>query len=447
MKRTSRAFLFVCFALSIGSIASAQTSPLPDTPAGIVLAAWLDAFNSGDKARIEQFEARYDGRDPNNVENQARFRATTGGFDVASIRKSTPTYLEYMAVERATRREVVGMLEVTGAEPRRVRNSQLRLLWPGARVVGYEIDAATRKRVIDGIIEKLNENYVFPETAKMMEAALRKSEKRGEYKQVANGEEFAKSLTTQLQDVSRDRHLRVGFNPLATPPMPEMKAPPPPSEEDRRAMLRDNCGFVKVERLDGNVGYVKLNYFADPDICKDTVAAAMAFVANSDAVIFDMRENGGGRPQMVAFITSYLFAERTHLNDFWNRKTGETQESWTSTDVPGKKLTTQPVYVLTAKRTFSGAEEFSYNLKHLKRATIVGEFTGGGAHPVRGQRIDERFSIGVPEARPINAVTKTNWEGTGVEPDVKVAAGEALAEAQKMAEKVRRSGLGGRPAE
>jgi uncharacterized protein (TIGR02145 family) len=111
--------------------------------------------------------------------------------------------------------------------------------------------------------------------------------------------------------------------------------------------------------------------------------------------------------------------------------------------VPGKKLTTQPVFVLTAKRTFSGAEEFSYNLKHLKRATIVGEFTGGGAHPVRGERIDERFSIGVPEARPINAVTKTNWEGTGVEPDVQVPAADALATAQKLAaERVRPVGAG-----
>ncbi len=433
MKRTSRALLLGCFAFAIGSFASAQSVPVPDTPAGIVLSAWLDAFNSGDKARLERFEAKYDGRDPNNVENQVRFHANTGGFDLSSIRKSTPTYIEYMAVERATRREVVGMIEVSTTEPRRVQNSQVRLVWPGAQVIGFAIDAATRKRVIDGVVEKLNENYVFPETAKKMEASLRKAEKRGEYRQVSNGDQFARSLTTQLQEVSHDKHLRVGFSPVATPPMPVTNAPPPPTEEGQRAMLRDNCGFEKVERLAGNVGYVKFNQFGDPDVCKDTAVAAMTFIANTDAVIFDMRDNGGGRPQMVAFLTSYLFAERTHLNDFWNRKTGETQESWTSEDVPGKKLTTQPVFVLTSKRTFSGAEEFSYNLKHLKRATIVGEFTGGGAHPVRGQRIDERFSIGVPDARPINAVTKTNWEGTGVEPDVQVPAADALATAQKLA--------------
>jgi uncharacterized protein (TIGR02145 family) len=443
MKATSHAFLFVCIHLSVGPLAWAQSIPVPDTAAGRVLTTWLEAFNSGEKARLEQFEAKYDGRDPNTIENMLRFRANTGGFDVASIRKSTATYIEYMAKERATGRDVVGMLEVTGAEAPRVQNSQLRLVGPGATIVGFEIDAATRKRVVQGVIDKLNESYVFPETARKMEAALRKAEKRGEYKQISNGDQFARLLMTQLQEVSHDKHLRVNFSPVAIPLTPAASAPPPPTEEGRRAVLRENCGFERVERLAGNVGYVKFNQFAEPDVCKETVAAAMTFVANTDAVIFDMRENGGGWPQMVGFITSYLFAERTHLNDFWNRRTGETRESWTSDDVPGKKLTTQPVFVLTAKRTFSGAEEFSYNLKHLKRATIVGEFTGGGAHPVRGERIDERFSIGVPEARPINAVTKTNWEGTGVEPDVQVPAADALATAQKLAaERVRPVGAG-----
>jgi hypothetical protein len=431
-------------ALLYSTSAEPQSPASPNTPAGTILAAWLDAFNSGDKARLEQFEAKYDGRDPNAVENLLSFRTGTGGFDLASIRKSTATYIEYVAKERATGREVVGMLAVSGAELPRIENSQMRLVSPGATIIGFEVDAATRKRVVDGVIEKLNENYVFPETARKMEAALRKVEKReGWYKVATDGDQFARLLTTQLQEVSRDRHLRVIFSPVELPPFPTTSAPPPPTEEGRRALLRDNCGFEKVERLPGNVGYVKLNQFGDPEICKEIAVAAMKFVSNADAVIFDMRDNGGGRPEMVAFITSYLFAERTHLNDFWNRKTGETRESWTSVDVPGKKITTQPVFVLTAKRTFSGAEEFTYNLKHLKRATIVGEFTGGGAHPLRGHRIDDRFSIGVPDSRPINAVTKTNWEGTGVEPDVQVAAADALATAQKLAaEKVRAAGGG-----
>ena len=166
-------------ALLISTIAGSQSPAIPNTPAGTVLAAWLDAFNSGDKARLEQFEAKYDGRDPNAVENLLRFRANTGGFDLGSIRKSTATYIEYMAKERATGREVVGMLAVSGAELPRIENSQMRLVSPGATIIGFEVDAATRKRVVDGVIEKLNENYVFPETARKMEAALRKVEKRG----------------------------------------------------------------------------------------------------------------------------------------------------------------------------------------------------------------------------------------------------------------------------
>src|SRR5581483_807463 len=114
------------------------------------------------------------------------------------------------------------------------------------------------------------------------------------------------------------------------------------------------------------------------------------------------------------------------LNDLYNRKENSTRQFWTLSYVPGPRLAKQPVFVLTAKRTFSGAEEFTYNLKSLKRATIVGETTGGGAHPVNGQRIDEHFMVGVPFARAINPITKTNWEGTGVEPDVKVPASEAL---------------------
>jgi C-terminal processing protease CtpA/Prc len=137
---------------------------------------------------------------------------------------------------------------------------------------------------------------------------------------------------------------------------------------------------------------------------------------------------------MVQYVSSYLFDEPTHLNDLYNRKEDSTTQFWTLPYVPGKKLGSKPpVFVLTAARTFSGAEEFTYNLKNLKRATIVGETTGGGAHPVAGHRIDDHFSIGVPFARAINPISKANWEGAGVEPDVKVPAADALETAKRLA--------------
>jgi C-terminal processing protease CtpA/Prc len=198
-------------------------------------------------------------------------------------------------------------------------------------------------------------------------------------------------------------------------------------------MERLNCGFKKAEILEGDIGYLKFDFFADPGICGATVVCAMNFLANVDAIIFDLRENGGGDPKMVAFVSSYLFAERTHLNDLWTRKGDLTEQYWTEPYVLGKRLDGKPSFVLTSKRTFSGGEEFTNNLKVLKRAMIVGETTGGGAHPVRGHRITEHFGIGVPFARAINPVSHTDWEGTGVEPDVKVDAPQALEVAIKLA--------------
>ena len=171
--------------------------------------------------------------------------------------------------------------------------------------------------------------------------------------------------------------------------------------------------------------------FGDPAICGPTAIAAMNFLGHVDAIIFDLRNNGGGDPKMVAFLSSYLFEDPTHLNDLYNRKEDSTTQYWTLPFVPGNRLPKQPAFVLTSKSTFSGGEEFTYNLKNLKRATIVGETTG--AHPVAGHRVDDHFMIGVPFARAINPITKTNWEGTGVTPDVTAKASDALPIAEKLA--------------
>jgi C-terminal processing protease CtpA/Prc len=171
----------------------------------------------------------------------------------------------------------------------------------------------------------------------------------------------------------------------------------------------------------------------DPEICGPKATAALGSLGDVDALIFDLRENGGGHPEMVSFVVSYLFAKRTHVNDLYDRKENKTTQYWTKPEVPGTKFVKQPVYVLTSKRTFSGAEEFCYDLKNLKRATIVGETTGGGAHPTAGKRLDDHFMIAIPFARAINPVTKKDWEGTGVAPDVAVPADQALETAKKLA--------------
>jgi retinol-binding protein 3 len=297
------------------------------------------------------------------------------------------------------------------------------------------LDAATRTKVIDGILKRLNDSYVFPEVAKKMETSIRERVANKEYDQITSSKEFAMKLTDDLQAVSKDKHLRVRYSHNAIPERGPRREPTAEErEQEKRELAWMNHGFSKVERLPGNIGYLEFLNFMDADLGADTVAAAMNFINGTDALIIDMRNNGGGSPAMVALVCSYLFGpEPVHLNDLYWREGNRTEEFWTKKEVAGKRYLNKDVYVLTSKRTFSGAEEFTYNLKNLKRATIIGETTGGGAHPGGGFRITEHFGMFVPTGRAISPITKTNWEGTGVTPDVVVPADQALLTAQVMA--------------
>jgi hypothetical protein len=420
--------------MGLTSLVTAQTPAIPNTPAGHTLQAWLDSFNSGDRDRIQAYIAKYE--PTQNLDAQVGFRNQTGGFELIGIDENDRLHIDFRVKEKAGPTVAVGKIEVKDADPAAIVSFRLRAIPPGmtAADMNMKIDAATRARVIDGAVANLKEFYVYPEEAKKMADALQSKLKSGGYDTVTGAEDFAQMLTTDLQAVSHDKHLRVNFSVSPIPEGADKDKPDAVAVAARRSQLEKmNCSFEKVERLSSNIGYLKFNGFMDPDICAPTVSAAMSFLSHTDALIIDLRENGGGDPAMVAYISSYLFAERTHLNDLYNRRDNKTEQFWTRPDVPGLKLATTPVFVLTAKRTFSGAEEFTYNLKNLKRAIIIGEVTGGGAHPVSGHRIDAHFFIGVPFARAINPITKTDWEGTGVEPDVKVAAAQALDVAQKMA--------------
>ena len=300
------------------------------------------------------------------------------------------------------------------------------------------VDAAARKEVIENLIKRLNETYVFPDTAAKMEQAVRERVAKGEYDQITSARKFAEKLTADIREVSRDKHLGVRYSAQPIPERAGAQREPSAEERERfrRDMARINYGFQKVERLPGNLGYVQFRNFLDPEGGAETVAAVFNFLANTDAVIFDLRGNGGGDPAMVALISSYLFGpDPVHLNSLhWREGKGErVEEFWTRKEVAGKRYTGKDVYVLTSGRTFSGAEEFTYNLKNLKRATIIGETTGGGANPGGGNRLSKHFGVFIPTGRAVSPITKTNWEGTGVEPDVKVAADQALTTARIMA--------------
>jgi len=402
---------------------------VPDTPAGHTLQAWLDAFNSGDRAKMEIYVKTVD--PSQSVDGLIGFRNQTGGFELLSIESSEPLQIRFRVREKGGPTTALGNFLVKDGRPPTVATFGLRALPPGVAPEKVTLDAAMRKRVIDGVDADLKEYYVEPAAAEKMADALTAHEKKGDYEAISDGDTFATRLTKDLQEVSHDKHLRVDFSPFKMPPL----GAPTPEDEARfhQQMERSNCAFDKVEILSNNIGYVKFDGFMDASFCGPTVVAAMGFVAHTDAVIFDLRQNGGGQPAMVTLIASYLFDQPTHLIDIYNRKENSTTQNWTLSYLPGPRLTKQPVFVLTSNRTFSGAEEFAFDLKNQKRATIVGETTGGGAHPVSGHAVADYFMVGVPFAKSLDPITKTNWEGTGVEPDVKVPAADALATAEKLA--------------
>lgn len=287
-----------------------------------------------------------------------------------------------------------------------------------------------RAQIVEKLGKELQDRYVFPELAKQMQKRVTEKLRAGGYDACADRDAFGQQLTDDLRAIAKDKHLRVGYR--GDGPRPLMMTPN--REEMQAEQLARNSGFVKLERLPGNLGYLDLRLFMDPDVGGDTVAAAFAFLANTDALIIDLRKNGGGSPAMIRLISSYLFDEKpVHLNSIWFREGDRTEEFWTLKEVKGPRYGPKDVYVLTSAFTFSGAEEFSYNLKNLKRATIIGETTGGGAHPVRGVDLPGGFFVGIPIARAINPISKTNWEGVGVQPDVPCHADEALAKAQELA--------------
>ncbi|HEX8701257.1 MAG TPA: S41 family peptidase, partial [Myxococcaceae bacterium] len=297
-----------------------------------------------------------------------------------------------------------------------------------ARAMGEPVDAAMRVKIVDRVCAALNEHYVFPDVAKKMEASLRQKLKTGAYDKLGNSADLAEALTRDLREVSKDKHLNIHYAP-PPPPGRDSNGPADPAarEEERRQLASRNFGFEKVERLSGNVGYLDLRGFVGAELAGETAIAAMNFLANADAVIIDVRKNGGGDPSMVQFLTSYFFDGPKHLNSFYIRKGNTTQQFWTSAHVAGKRMSQVPLYVLTSQRTFSAAEEFSYNLKNLKRATLVGETTGGGAHPVEFHSLaDVRLNAVIPFGRAVNPITGTNWEGTGVAPDIQIPADKAL---------------------
>src|SRR6185437_3303770 len=297
------------------------------------------------------------------------------------------------------------------------------------------------REIVTTAMSLLRANYVFPEVAEQAAAAVEARLAAGEYDDL-DEITLTDLVTSHLREITGDEHLglRIGGggpppdrDPGPKPgPRPGPKPGQPGGHEAKRLARRqmgrlDNFGIRRVERLDGNVGYLDVRRVAVPANAGPAIAAAMELVIGTYALILDLRRNGGGSPEGVAFWCSYLFPEEdpAHLNDIFHADTGETRQFWALPYVPGSRYLDRPVYVLTSSHTFSGGEEFCYTLQALGRAGLIGETTGGGAHPTRGLPTSPAVHTGIPFARAINPVTGTNWQGTGVVPDIAVPEAEA----------------------
>jgi Peptidase family S41/N-terminal domain of Peptidase_S41 in eukaryotic IRBP len=291
------------------------------------------------------------------------------------------------------------------------------------------------REIVTTALSLLRANYVFPELADQAAVAVEARLAAGEYDDL-DEITLTELVTSHLREVCEDKHLalRLGGGPPPGPPPgrgPEPERREPKDREARRLAMRqmgrlDNFGIRRVERLDGNVGYLDVRRVAVPANAGPAITAAMELVAGTYALIIDLRRNGGGSPEGVVFWCSYLFGEQpTHFNDIFRADTGETQQFWALPYVPGTRYVDRPVYVLTSSHTFSGGEDFCYTLQALGRAQVIGETTGGGAHPTRPFPISAAVHIGIPFARSVNPITGTNWQGTGVVPDVAVPEAQA----------------------
>ncbi len=392
---------------------------IPETPAGKRLAEFLKVVKAGDEDARQAFsKAGFVKDDEESVKTRTGQLGAMKSMvaDAKLVRVASSAAHRLTVVMAVADGEATITLAVEEDEPHRIASLSIARGPAGETAETLEpLTAKDIEAIIEESAQQLEEKYVFPEVGDKMAAHLRGGLKDGKYSEISEPDVLAQQLTEELREICHDRHL--GMRPAA----------PPQNGAPRMRPRGLNHGFVKTEMLPGNIGYIKFNAFQPTEEALRVAAAAMEFVRDADALIFDVRENGGGSPRMIVCLTSYLFEKRTHLNSFYDRITGETTETWTTEETPDWRFPADmPVYVLTSNYTFSAAEEFTYNLQCLKRATIVGETTGGGAHPVRGEFVGGRMMLRVPYARAINPVTNTNWEGVGITPDVECSAADAL---------------------
>ncbi|WP_425251487.1 S41 family peptidase [Janthinobacterium sp. NFX145] len=289
------------------------------------------------------------------------------------------------------------------------------------------LSASARAAIVQTLVTKMNANYIEPAVAERVGSAITRKNAAGGYASAASVKAFSEVLAKDLRELSGDLHFSAAFYEGLRERSGADELPGRAKiDEWRDQTVRRGYDIEKIERLPGNVGYIELRGFGGPEFVGAAYTAAMSLMAGTDALILDLRRNGGGSPASVAYLMSHFFpfGDERHLIDMYDRPTGTTRQFWTVKTVTQRY--DKPVYVLTSARTFSGGEDFSYGIQAQKRGTVVGETTGGGSNPVSWYNLGQDIIVAIPTARTINVVTKTNWEHVGVKPDIAVPAAQAL---------------------
>lgn len=299
----------------------------------------------------------------------------------------------------------------------------------------FELTSDARRQVITSVVTHLESDYVDEQVGRRAADELRQQAHSGGLDGAQNGAAFAAALTSALREATGDGHLKVEYSEKPLAEDERANAEFTAQEMERYYGAHVNFGVEKVERLDGNIGLLELSVFPPAEMGGDIVAAAMQVLSHTDALIIDLRSNGGGS-DTVALVASYLFDEPKPLSGIFDRPSSTTRQNHTQPYVPGPKFgEDKPVYVLISKRTFSAAEALAYDLQALERATIVGEPSGGGAHPFEYRRIHPHFVLWSVTQKSVNPITNGNWQGRGVQPDVRVSPELALQKAIELARK------------
>lgn len=300
----------------------------------------------------------------------------------------------------------------------------------GSAEAAPDIGERDRQEIIENSAKLLEQRYVDPANGRALAKDLRKAAAR--WSAETDPVQFSKSVTQWLRMRSKDGHLGLSYSPA---PIAEGTGGSTFSDEEMQRFYgaQVNHGISRIERLDNNIMLLDLRVFPPAEMAGDVFAAAMTVVAQGNALIIDLRQNGGGS-DTANLLTGYLLNGGQPLSGVYHRPDNKHYYNVSPAWVPGRKFgANKPLYILTSRKTFSAAEAVAYDLQALGRAVIVGEVTGGGAHPFEYRRVHMHFALDLPEARSVNPITGGNWQGTGVRPDVLVPAAQALVKATELA--------------